>query len=400
MAWRLDRAVVRGEIDNRTPGLTTGRLWLLGREEPLELELHGDCWRDVAGCLVEFLNPNPEPAPNSWAGLATLQTGTVGDITVSRRVRVPAEPPPDPDTLGPDEPEVPAVWINLVSIEWFSQADGRVLVESSSFSVRQSEPAWRMDADEEQAQRLANLQAMRDHMAVIIGRNETEDSGNFLFGESDADEFVWEERLKESDRLADAYEEVVEKYADEPDGEQKEAFVMGWDGLLEAMADEAESEDEEDEEDYEEDLFGDNQDAPAETHEAWQTAGDRAADTHPLQARAHELALRAMQTVRREAGDGGEGTAANRMVANLLQVSGKLAGALNGRASGYQPETGFVLAVLKRCLGWLNEAIAAANELLDQANEEEQRTVVGSLRLSAFEVREEIVALRRQLQKP
>ncbi len=36
-----------------------------------------------------------------------------------------------------------------------------------------------------------------------------------------------EERLKESDRLTDAYQEVLEKYMEDPESERKEAFVMG-----------------------------------------------------------------------------------------------------------------------------------------------------------------------------
>jgi len=378
MACRLDRAVIRGAIDNRTPGRTTGRIWLLGRPQPLQLQLDGDCWRDVAGTLVEFVNRQPQPCSASWADLDDLQRGSVGDITISRRLRVAADPASDLD-----DPDIPTVWVNSVSIEWFSASNGRVLIESADFALRQSPSVWRMDADEEMAQRLANLQAMRDHMALVLGRNENDEEGEAT-GDDEADEFVWEERLKESDRLAEAYEEVLEKYADDPAGDQKEAFAMGWDGLLGAMADEEESEEDDDLSDP---LFDSEEDG-AEFGEH--------GDIHPLQARAHEVALRAMDTVHRESDDD---SAASRMVANLLQVSCKLAGALNGISAGYQPETGFVLAVLKRCLQWLNDAIAACNELLDQAPDDEQHLAFGSLRLSTFELREEIVALRRELQQ-
>jgi len=59
MAWRLDQAVVKGEIDNRTKGIVTGRIWLFGIERPIELKLEGNCWRDMAGHLLTFENPNP-----------------------------------------------------------------------------------------------------------------------------------------------------------------------------------------------------------------------------------------------------------------------------------------------------------------------------------------------------
>ena len=46
MAWRLDEAVEHGMIDNTVEGTTTGKIWLVGRDEPLILSLNGDCWRD------------------------------------------------------------------------------------------------------------------------------------------------------------------------------------------------------------------------------------------------------------------------------------------------------------------------------------------------------------------
>ena len=48
MAWRIDKAVVRGELDNRVRGRVTGRIWFVERAEPVVLELQGNCWRDLA----------------------------------------------------------------------------------------------------------------------------------------------------------------------------------------------------------------------------------------------------------------------------------------------------------------------------------------------------------------
>ena len=91
-----------------------------------------------------------------------------------------------------------------------------------------------MDEDAEDAQKLANLNSMRDFMAQVIRRRDPEGPEPDVAEE--LDEFAWEERLKESDRLTDAYQEVLEKYMEDTDSEQKEAFVMGWDGLLDALA--------------------------------------------------------------------------------------------------------------------------------------------------------------------
>ena len=117
-------------------------------------------------------------------------------------------------------------------------------------------------------------------------------------------------------------------------------------------------------------------------------------DSHPLQQQAQDLALRAMDLIRRE---DGPGTPSYKLISSLLQVSGKLAGALNGRGSGYEPETGFVLAVLKRCLNWLNDAVGACQELIALEKDPDHRMALEHLRTSAFKIRDSIVELRREL---
>ncbi len=79
--------VIRGEIDNTVRGSVTGTLWLLGREQPMTLDLVGDAWPDLAGCKVTFENPNPVPQPQYDDGLALIQTGSVGDITASQKLK-------------------------------------------------------------------------------------------------------------------------------------------------------------------------------------------------------------------------------------------------------------------------------------------------------------------------
>ena len=104
--------------------------------------------------------------------------------------------------------------------------------------------------------------------------------------------------------------------------------------------------------------------------------------------------MRAMDVVQRDAG---QDSPAYQLVSNLLQVSGKLAGALNGRGSGYEPETGYVLAVLKRCLNWLNEAVGACQELMAAEEDADQLAALAYLRSSVFEIRDGITELRREL---
>lgn len=387
MACRIDDAVIRGEIDNTVEGRTTGRIWLLGRDEPLTLDLDGDCWRDLAGARLSFENPEPSADPDAET-LALLQSGVVGDVTASRKARVATVSEDEIQALHAAGREIPYEWKNLLYLEWFSEANGRVLIETSDYRLTVTEHLWQMDSDSEQAQQLANLHAMRDFMATLIRRKKTSEPETS--SESDElDEYEWEERLKESDRLADAYQEVLEKYMDDGDAERKEAFVMGWDGLLDALAerDETEMVDPFDDEELQ---------ASSSSWQSGDDDSDEDEERHPLQALSYEVALRAVDLVSR---DGGSDTAEHCLVSNLLQVSAKLAGALSGHGSGYEPEAGFVLAVLKRCLSWLNEAMAACQTLLDQENDADQKLALTHLRQSIFEIRDGIIALRRELKQ-
>ena len=233
MAWRIDEAVVRGEIDNTIEGRTTGRIWLEGRAEPLVLSLVGDCWRDLAGTRLLFKNPLAN-GQTDLTGLDTHQSGIVGDITASRKNKVPMVGDEEVQRLYQNKSPIPYEWKNTLYLEWFSETNGRVLIESAGYQLEVFPHEWEMDEDAEEAQKLANLQAMRDFMAQVIQRREPDEVDEKH--PEELDEFDWEERLKESDRLTDAYQEVLEKYMDDADSERKEAFVMGWDGLLDALA--------------------------------------------------------------------------------------------------------------------------------------------------------------------
>lgn len=400
MAWRIEDAVAHGEIDNTVAGTTTGRIWLSGRDEPLILSLDGDCWRDLAGTRLQFENPTPKTSPDAEE-LDVDQSGIIGDMTASRKNRVPTVTEQEFNELYQNEEEIPYEWRNTLYLEWFSEINGRVVIESSSFLLGISPHEWKMDEDEEDAQKLANLNAMRDFMAQVIRRRDPEGPEPEI--PTGLDEFAWEERLKESDRLTDAYQEVLEKYMEDADSERKEAFVMGWDGLLDALAEREEASgpdypgdgkgydpldddtsefDDDDDEDDDED-FDDDDD------ETFSREND-----HPLQTKAEELAMRAMDVISRDAGPG---SPSYQLVTNLLQVSGKLAGILHGRGSGYEPEAGFVLAVLKRCLNWLNEAVGACQQLIDMERDADQKAALNHIRTSAFEIRDEILELRKEL---
>ena len=397
MAWRIEEAVAHGEIDNTVEGHTTGRIWLVGRDEPLILSLDGDCWRDLAGTRLQFENPEPKTSSDAEA-LDIDQTGIAGDMTASRKNKVPTVSEEKFNELYQNRQEIPYEWHNTLYLEWFSEINGRVVIESAAYILTISPHEWAMDEDAEDAQKLANLNSMRDFMTQVIRRRDPEGPEPDVSGE--LDEFAWEERLKESDRLTDAYQEVLEKYMEDIDSEQKEAFVMGWDGLLDALADREEAAEEHfssGNDDYE--LLEDDDDEDDELDdEDFEDDDDDESfsveDDHPLQAKAQELAMRAMEVIERDAGPG---SPSYLLVTNLLQVSGKLAGVLHGQSSEDEPESGFVLAVLKRCLNWLNEAVGACQQLVELEHDPDQRAALAQIRRTVFEIRDEIVELRREI---
>jgi len=66
MAWRIDEQVIRGEIDNRTKGRVTGRIWLIGREEPLEIDLIGNTSAMRCGDSTPPTRKTSPSPPGEW----------------------------------------------------------------------------------------------------------------------------------------------------------------------------------------------------------------------------------------------------------------------------------------------------------------------------------------------
>lgn len=367
MASRIAGSVVRGEIDNTVEGRTTGRIWLVGRVDAITLRLEGDCWRDLAGARLHFWNPEPTSA--CAPALTGHQRGVVGDMTASRKSWLPQVSPNEALARESAGDEIPCSWRNSLYLEWFSEADGRVLIESSGFEVSISEPIWRMDEDGEEAQKLANLHAMRDCVARLVATPDLPDGG--------ADDIEWSDRLRDAERVKEAFSQVREKYRSDPDSERKEAFAMGWDGLLEAMA----------------------QDDP---REAMRTRGSQAdpapleshpSPRHPLLENAHQIALRGIDLARA----GGDHPAAGTLTSSLVEVADKVGAALED--GDYVREAGFVLALLGRCLELQAGALAACAELVEAADDPDQRRAMEALHESIRDSRRHIAQLRKEIKE-
>lgn len=398
MAWRLDEAVEHGLIDNTVAGTTTGKIWLVGRDEPLILYLNGDCWRDLAGTVLEFENPEPE-ADADAVSLDTEQTGIIGDMTASRKARIPTISEAEVDEHMQQGLEIPTNLQNTLYLEWFSEINGRVLIETTGFRLSISDHEWEMDEDEEEAQKLANLGAMRDFLDQIIRRIEHDpDKPTRKNGvQIEMNEYEWEERLKESDRLTDAYQEVLEKYMEDPDSERKEAFVMGWDGLLGSMADRDEGNEEYDDfDECEEEDSASSWKSADDDEEGAESDSWEHKQSHPLQSKAQEIAMRAFTLLGRV---GNPDSLQQQLISNLMQVSAKLGGVLYNREDGYQPEAGFILAILKRCLNWTNESVGTCAALIDMEEDPDHKAALKYLSEEIFYIRDRIIEMRRELKQ-
>src|SRR4029077_6062092 len=161
MAWRIHEAVLCGVIDNRVLGRVKGHIWLQGREQPVTLDLSGNCRRDLAGCLVRFENLKAESTQGENVDLAAQQEGGVGDITASRKVRVFDVPLDDALDLLKKGEKPPEHMGNCFYLEWFSDSNGRVVIESTDYSIEVSTPAWALSPKEEQEQIAATKKRVR-----------------------------------------------------------------------------------------------------------------------------------------------------------------------------------------------------------------------------------------------
>ena len=187
MAWRIDEAVVRGEIDNRERDRVRGQIWFVDRDEPVVLELAGNAWRDLAGKRLVFSNPQPKAM--DLAGLAPIQDGVVGDITASRKVKVPDIPMDQIGEYYAAKKPWPWHWGNSLYLEWFSARNGRVVIESASFQLTlEGDSTWDMSEEEETAQQQANGEAMIAFMQRLSEAFAPDGDGDADEDDFDADD--------------------------------------------------------------------------------------------------------------------------------------------------------------------------------------------------------------------
>jgi hypothetical protein len=392
MAWRIQDHILRGEIDNRTRGKVTGRLWLDGLAEPLVLNLDGDCEPDLAGCLIRFTNPNPVPLTTRPPAL--VQNGTAGCITAARKRRV-FDVPIREALAMQERGEKPAEHLaNCLYLEWFSELSGGVTIESPDYRLEVSEPAWRFTA-EELAERKREQQEGSDAFATQV-----EADGSI----GDWDEFRSEQMLRESDMIGEKYRRLLEEYQDHPDSERIIARAMGWDWLEEALDEQAAAGDSPSSqsshnfhppEDDPDEPYQSPEPGPALEGIDWVHDGEERI-VHPIYKRAKDALYAVIEDLK----------AQNRMptinddpveefFAEFSLLGAKLAGALNSIPRGLTPDPAMTVARLKRVLEIHNRvlttlAAAAPSPLLSPERQTHTRTEL-------FALREDILALITRL---
>jgi hypothetical protein len=111
--------LIEGELDNTHLGKVTGWMRFAGLKEKMTFDLKGDFHRDIRGAKIHLAGSASETDPPADAesymdGLSLEQVGKVGDITAGL-------PPVD--------------YVNYPYIEWYSDDNGRVLVELEPVQV-------------------------------------------------------------------------------------------------------------------------------------------------------------------------------------------------------------------------------------------------------------------------
>ncbi len=396
MAFRIHDSVVRGEIDNRVKGIVRGKLWVEGRAEPVVLELQGNAWPDLAGCLLTFTNPQERIPHPHLDSLHPLQRGAIGDLTASRKVRVFDVPLREALERIRRKEKPPEHMANCLYLEWFSEANGRVVVESADYELTISTPEWRMTPEEHQERAKQAAAGMDDFMKKLNDAIAQHQRGQ-KDPEEQWDEYDYEKFLEECDARTDKYSELVDKYGDSDEAEARIAKDMGWDREL------TEEEAEEERRHIEEinaaceAALNEPPPEPDPHREGIDWIRIESGDLrHPLQHRCFESAIK----FRHQADELALDKSADDDLAQFLfefQTTGaKLAGALDPIARGEAvPEAAFTVAYLKRALDHLHQSQAGLEAVAPKKLLPE--TMIAEARKELFEVREGILRLMDEL---
>ena len=161
MAWRPSNQLIEGFLDNSIPGKVVGWMEFMGMKEKVVFDLEGDFHRDIRGAKIRLYGNketgNIEEAERYMEGFSTIQKGKAGDITGGF-------PPCDYGAIGD------------CYIEWYSEDNGRVVIELATEQVElltKPIPACESDpvSRKEQAENMADFLSK---MAADLGLSEVQ----------------------------------------------------------------------------------------------------------------------------------------------------------------------------------------------------------------------------------
>jgi len=392
MAFRIHDSVVRGEIDNRVKGTVRGRIWVEGCDQPMVLELKGNAHPDLAGCLLNFRNPRT-PVPLAHAEhLYPVQRGSIGDLTASRKVRVPTVPMDEFLNWPKDKGRPPTRWANSLYLEWFSAANGRVVIESADYELTISEPGWRLTPEEDADRARQAATGMDDFMQRLTEAVEEQKRGQ-KDPEDEWDEHDYEKFMKESDARTAKYMELLDKYGDSEEAEEKIAREMGW---LEDLTPEQAAEEARQVEDMNracEDAVNEPSPEPDPAREGIDWIRTKEGDiAHPLQHRCTESMMKFWNQADELGMEKMADDDLDQFIFEFQTIGAKLAGALDGIAEGRGfMDAPFTVACLKRALDHLHKSQAALEAVAPKKLLPED--MVREARKELFEIREGILKL-------
>jgi len=401
MAFRIQDSVIRGEIDNRLKGRVRGKLWLDGLDEPVKLDLEGNACPDLAGCRLEFKNPAKTFPIRKQPVFAQLQRGKIGNLSASQKVRVFTIPDEEAFAMIDRGEKPPERIANALYLEWFSEGNGRVVIESADYQLTISPPQWRLTPAEEK-QRVKDAEAGWAMFSKQLNDALEKQKRGRKDPEAEWDEHDYERFMKECDARTDKYMELQEKYGDSDEAEAKIAKEMGWDRedppSHECFG--AASEDDGDDRMTVEEMNRITEEAlhePLPEPEPHREGIDwiRTADgdiRHPLPHRCHESAMKVWHECDELRLKESEDDDLQQFVFEFQTTGVKLGGALHGVAQGRGPRDGaFTVAYLKRALDHLHKAQAGLEAVAPKKLLPEQ--VVSEARKELFEIREGILRL-------
>ncbi len=181
MAYRLGDYIQSGYIDNSIPERVTGKLFF--GEFMVSLDLVGKVAEDLVGCVLKFKNPYAKPLEEGVLEFfASEQIGKTGNITASHKCKIPSCFPKEPELGAPQETS----WANILYIEWFSESNGRCLIEGVKYE-------WEIDLTE----------------GAVVNDEEQLETKQAEKACDPNDEFAWETLLKQCDaRVEDFMKEM------------------------------------------------------------------------------------------------------------------------------------------------------------------------------------------------